>query len=72
MEKEKIVEIDYSMRSSGGYVRLIGEKPFAKRVNKILGDYWVSTGRELNIEQVILEVLIEDYDKRKTAEELIN
>jgi len=64
MNEENLnIVLDNEMRSSGGYLRLKGEKPFAKRVNEILGNYWVASGRELNIENVILEVLAEKYNE---------
>ena len=63
--EEKAIEL-FNGRENGGYLMLKGELPFAKRVNEILGNYWVSTGRELNLENVMLEVLAEDYNKRLT------
>ncbi len=61
-EKDLNIVLDNELRSSGGFLRLKGEKPFAKRVNEILRNHWINTGRELNIENVILEVLAEKYN----------
>ena len=49
-------------RETGGYLMLQGDKPFAKRVNEILGNYWVSSGCELDVFEVMLEVLAEKYN----------
>ncbi len=61
---EKSLKISYVNRDSGGYAMLDGETPIAKKVNEMLGDYWVRTGRELDIVDTILQVLADDYNER--------
>ncbi len=45
------------------YDKLEGDNPFAKAVNKIMSEYWVSTGRERTIETVMIEVLADFYNE---------
>ena len=44
-------------------MKIIGSS-FAEKFNKIQGDYWAKTGRTIDVESCLLEILIEDYDKR--------
>lgn len=59
------IHIDTSLFDSGGYTKITSDEPskFVDEVNKRLGDYWVSTGRERNIENVMFEVLADLYDE---------
>lgn len=63
--------IDENSTITGGNVRLKAvidgkyiKSSFIDKVNEKLDDYWVLTGRERNIKEVVFEVLAEDYDKR--------
>ena len=60
---------------SGGYSTLESDNLNSKvveLVNKKLGDYWVKTGRELNIQSTIIEVLIELIDNLTLPSKHIN
>lgn len=65
------IQIDENMVDSGGYIKIKSdiESNFVDEVNKKLRDYWVSTGRERNIENVMFEVLAEQYDKNLSIKE---
>lgn len=65
------IQIDEDMFDSGRYIKIKSdvESNFVDEVNKKLRDYWVSTGRERNIENVMFEVLAEQYDKNLSIKE---
>jgi hypothetical protein len=65
------IQIDEDMFDSGGYIKIKSdvESNFVDEVNKKLRDYWVSTGRERNIENAMFEVLAEQYDKNLSINE---
>lgn len=65
------IQIDEDMFDSGGYIKIKSdvESNFVDEVNKKLRYYWVSTGRERNIENVMFEVLAEQYDKNLSIKE---
>lgn len=65
------IQIDEDMFDSGGYIKIKSdvESNFVDEVNKKLRDYWVSTGRERNIENAMFEVLAEQYDKNLSIKE---
>lgn len=38
------------------------DTPFGRKFNQVSGDYWVSTGRSLGGDEIILQILIDDYN----------
>ena len=45
------------------YDTLDGDTPFAKAVNNVIGDYWVSTGGVMPVETAAFEVLADWFDR---------
>jgi hypothetical protein len=46
------------------YPKMEGNSPFAKRFNELQSNAWVSTGEYLPIEDLIIQILIENYNVR--------
>ena len=63
MREEFKIEIEDNYLT-GGYIKIKANRDskFVDAVNEKLGNYWVSTGKERNMENVMFEVLAEAYD----------
>lgn len=48
--------------ADGHYLLMEEDTPFGRKFNQVSGDYWVSTGRSLGGDEIILQILIDDYN----------
>lgn len=73
MEKEQFNDFSFKLGNqrfeNGTYDMMIGETPFAKRYNQLQKSYWVSTGRTVNPKDLMMEILVRDYNERNTPTE---
>ncbi len=59
MEEIKSIKRDFDRP----YTIMQAKTPFAQEFNKRMGDYWVRTGEVENCTDLILGILIDEYNK---------